>query len=323
MSAYFVYRDEMMPVLPASFLGGSVPGLEELCLVRVPFPELPNLLLSATHLVNLRLWSIPSAGYISPEAIVTCLSVLTRLETLDIGFELYPHTKNRRLPPPTRTLLPVLTRLRFEGFGVYLENFVARIDAPLLNELRITFFHQLISDTLQLAQFVSHTPKFKTHNEACVVVHKEDISVILPQTFHGALQLGSLFEYFEESNQHLSYLLQVCSSSLPQDLFPAVEQLLILYECDIMWDDEHETENSQWLELLHPFIAVKDLYLSEIAMRHIAPFLQELVGESVTEEPVLRSGTFKVAIEQFVAARELAGHPIVVSHWERRQFEDD
>ena len=205
---------EMMPILPASFLGGSSLGLQELCLAHVPLPELPNLLLSTTHLVNLRLWDIPSAGYISPETIVTCLSVLTRLETLDIRFELYP-SKNRRPPPPTRTLLPVLTRLRFKGFDAYLEDFVPRIDAPLPNEFRITFFHQLISDTAQLAQSISHTPKFKTHIEAYVVVDTEVISVTLPQTFHGALQLKILLDHLEESNQHLSYLLEVCSSSLP------------------------------------------------------------------------------------------------------------
>jgi hypothetical protein len=96
------FEDEMMPILPASSLGGSALGLQELCLAHVPFPELQPTL-SATHLVNLRLWDFPSTGYISPETIVTCLPVLTRLETLDIGFELYPCTDNRRPPPPTCT----------------------------------------------------------------------------------------------------------------------------------------------------------------------------------------------------------------------------
>jgi hypothetical protein len=37
-------------VLPDSFLGGSASHLEELYLSRIPFPGLPKLLLSATHL---------------------------------------------------------------------------------------------------------------------------------------------------------------------------------------------------------------------------------------------------------------------------------
>ena len=105
-----------------------------------------------------------------------------------------------------------------------------------------------------------------------------------------------------------------------------MEHLYILY--GMMWDDEHETQNSEWLDLLHLFIAVKELYLSAISTLHIAPFLQELVGERVTEvltalqplfieEPlVIASETVKEDIEQllqFAAARRLAGCPIVVS----------
>ena len=75
-----------MPVVPASFLGGSAPRLQRLFLDSIPFPGFPNLLLSAVHLVELDLIEIPDSGYISPEAMFTCLSVLTRLERLVIEF---------------------------------------------------------------------------------------------------------------------------------------------------------------------------------------------------------------------------------------------
>jgi hypothetical protein len=74
-------EDEMRPVVPESFLGGSAPRLQHLELNRVPFPGLPKLLLSATGLVTLSIWGIPHSGYISPEAMVRCLSTLTRLES--------------------------------------------------------------------------------------------------------------------------------------------------------------------------------------------------------------------------------------------------
>jgi hypothetical protein len=83
----FQHRDETAPVHPASFLGGSAPRLQSLMLHRIPFPGLPNLLLSTTHLVALQLWKIPHSGYFSPEAIATGPSVLTNLESLDIRFE--------------------------------------------------------------------------------------------------------------------------------------------------------------------------------------------------------------------------------------------
>jgi hypothetical protein len=76
-------------------------------------------------------YSTPSFGYVSPAAMVTCPSVLTRLESLRIGYRSCPHQK-RQLPPPppTRTLLPVLIEFGFIGTSEYLEDLVAQIDIP-------------------------------------------------------------------------------------------------------------------------------------------------------------------------------------------------
>jgi hypothetical protein len=43
------------------------------------------------------------------------------------------------------------------------------------------------------------------------------------------------------------------------------------------------TENIQWLEFLHLFPSAKDLVLSEKSFLLVAPALDELDGESVTE----------------------------------------
>jgi hypothetical protein len=96
---------ETAPLHPDSFLVGSAQHLRSLILFRIPFPGLPTLLLSATHLVSLVLWTIPHSGYISPEAMVTGLSVLTRLKVLSIGFESprsHPAKKSRRSPAHRR-----------------------------------------------------------------------------------------------------------------------------------------------------------------------------------------------------------------------------
>jgi hypothetical protein len=94
------------------------------------------------------------------------------------------------------------------------------------------------------------------------------------------------------------------------------------------WHDN--IEDDQWLDLLHPFIAVKDLYISRELVPHVTPTLQELqvVGERVTEVlPALQSLFLEVPpwalsdsqerFGQFVAARQLSSHPIAVSRWER------
>jgi hypothetical protein len=72
-------RDGMLPpAIPESFLGGSAPRLQYLHLKHILFPGLPKLILSATGLVTLFIRKIPHSGYFSPEAMVRCLSTLTR-----------------------------------------------------------------------------------------------------------------------------------------------------------------------------------------------------------------------------------------------------
>jgi hypothetical protein len=91
------------------------------------------------------------------------------------------------------------------------------------------------------------------------------------------------------------------------------------------WQDN--IENSLWLELLQPFTAVKNLYLSEEFESRIMPSLQELVGERMAEVlPTLQniflegldtSGPVQKAIQQCVARRQ-ASQPIAVSRWDGR-----
>ena len=313
-------------VIPASFLGGSAPGLQELILRRILFPGLPRLLLSATHLIHLELWHIPHSGYISPEAMVTCLSALTRLETLEIRFESprsRPDRITRRPPPLTRILLPALATLEFTGVSEYLEDFVARIDAPLLKKLEMSFFHQLIFDIPQLTQFIGRTPKFKAHDKLRVLFYKGVVLVTLPRTF---VEEHNYRILCGPSDWQLSSMAQLCSSFFPQALFPALEHLYILEDRLSDWQDD--IENSQWLELLHPFTVVKDFYISSTFIPRIAPALQELVRERVIEvlpaldtlflgEP-LPSESVLESIWKFVAARELAGHPLSVFRWDGR-----
>jgi hypothetical protein len=121
------------PAIPDGFLGGSAPRLRSLKVECIPFPGITNLLLSATHLVDLDLSDIPHSGYISPEAMATCLSVLTRLDTLYLSLEFRYSRSRQRLPPVTRSILPNLKSFWFKGAGEYLDDLVARIDAPRLD----------------------------------------------------------------------------------------------------------------------------------------------------------------------------------------------
>ena len=310
------FEDKTTPI--DSFLGGSAPL----------FPGLPTLLLSATHLVHLSLRRIPDSGYISPEAMVTCLSVLTRLKSLEIGFKSpwsRPDWNSRRPSPQTRTLLPNLSLLWFIGVSEYLEDFVCRIDAPLLDKLHITFFHKPLFYTAQLTQLISRTPKFETHDEAHVGFSDWRISVTIPQASGGRLYLGILRGAQDLSWEPL-FLAQVCSSSFPWALVSMVEDLYILEygRSGLSWQDD------DWLECLHPFTGVKGLYISQEFVPRIAPTFQQLTREIATEVlPALQTLSLEKpppsepdtapmeTIGQFIAARRLAGHTIAVFLWER------
>jgi len=81
------------------------------------------------------------------------------------------------------------------------------------------------------------------------------------------------------------------------------------------------------LELLLPFPAVKNLYLSKDFAPGIAAPLQEIVGtevlpslQNIFVEGLEPSGPFQENIGQFVAARELSGHSITISVWNGREI---
>jgi hypothetical protein len=166
------YPDEA-PALPDEFLAGSAPQLQYFGLYRIPFPALPKFLLSATDLVYLILKSIPPSASFSPEATLTGLAVMANLKSLTVEFCPScdpPYWNRQRPPPPIRTVLPALTHFRFEGVSEYLEDLMARVDAPLLTFLSITFqatfIHQPIFDIPQVAQFIRRMTRFQALDEA-------------------------------------------------------------------------------------------------------------------------------------------------------------
>jgi len=134
-------RELRPPVLPDSFFGGSVPRLQVLDLTGLPFSAVRNLLLSTSDLVYLCLWDMPISGNASePKEIATCLSAMTKLETIELGFRssLRPYRASRHaLLPITRILLPALTHFWFQGDSGYLVDLAAHLDTPLLDGVTV------------------------------------------------------------------------------------------------------------------------------------------------------------------------------------------
>jgi hypothetical protein len=156
--------DDAAPVFPnpAKFLGGSS-HLRSLELGGISIPGLPNFLLSLTDLVELRIDLTSDSGFLSPNEIVVGISALTKLKAFALEFEYDSERESQHPPPPARAVLPALTSFKFNGVSEYLEDLVAWIDAPQLDHLDIAFysFNQVIFDTPQLLQLISHIPKLQ------------------------------------------------------------------------------------------------------------------------------------------------------------------
>ena len=310
--------------IPDSFLGGTAPGLRCLKLDGVPFPGLPKLLLSTTHLVTLCLQRIPHSEYTSPEVMVNCLSALTNLETLAFEFE-HRNPESRRQPPPMRSVLPALTNFEFKGPIDYWEDFVACVNALRLFHLSITFLYpyRMIFDTPYHVQFIGRTPSLEAPEKARITFGDKTVRVRLSsQTFgNGVLDVGISW-WPISMDERFSCLAQICSSS-----FSAVENLSIIDDRDLEDCSQANIEDRLWLDLLRPFASVKNLCIHRETLPRIAPTLQKLVGDRTTEVlPILPnlftgsrqpSGLVQEGIEQFAVARRLFGHPITVSLWDR------
>ena len=324
---------------PIEFLSGST-HLRSLSLTGIPIPELPKLLLSFTDLVDLRLNNIHMGGLPPPDAMVNALSALTRLKELHFGLEyhgfdrLYPDWETRLLYLPLRAILPSLTTLKFEGASEYLEDLVARIDAPLLDHFDIlfTFFYlsrEIVLDTPRLLQFISRIPKLQEPDKARIGIGSTVSKFHIDLRRSGQTSSIVRLEIFSmEPERQSPCLAQFCRS--PLFPLPTLECLYIdgcKYPAGYQRAGDTTAENTRWLELFRPFTFVKNLFLSTHYALHIASALQGLIGEGAMEvlptlenvfiEDFRPSGSIDEAIGQFVAERHLSGHPITVSRWDK------
>ena len=299
-------NDEAPPVIPDSFLDGSASRLRIFELDGISFPGLPKLLLSANHLVTLRLFYVPHSGYISPRAMVDLLSVLSSLKSLSLEFrspQSRPDPETRRLHPLKRSILPTLGGLYFKGVTEYLEELVTHIDTPQLDHMHITFFNQIDFDYPLLAQFINRTPRLRARDEAHVQFNDGTASVKLRyRTSKSCLDDLHMEISCREPDWQVSSVAQLCNSSLHP--LSTVEDLYIEHEYSrLVWKNE-AIEITLWWEILLPFTAVKNLYLPKEFAQGIATALKELVGARITE--VLPS--LKTIFVEGLQAEKWGGH---------------
>ena len=304
-------------VLPSEFLGGSTPRLREIYLDGIPFPTLPAVLSSASDLVVLYLHRIPHTGYISPEVMVASLATLTRLDFVSIGFQSSTSrsSSTRRASPPTRVVLPVLTSFRFQGASEYLEDLVARIDAPCLASIQIKYFNQLIFQVPQLFRFIGQTQiieQARTMDQKVAIYHHfVSISLSSPAESHQIfLELQISCRGLDWQVSHLAEVLSQSSAVL----FYMHNLSIQAYGLQRHWRDH--MDHIEWLALLCRFTTVERLRVFYPIAGHVADALKEVTAEMAPEIlPALRwlslVGEPAEHVKEFSTTRQLSGLPPV------------
>ena len=314
--------DGNTPVIPVEFLGGSAPRLQEIDFRgSIPYPALPTLLLSTSDLVELSTFSIPPTGYISPEAIVASLAALPRLKSLTFGFQFSTSRPDRILPPPlTRTVLPTLTYFQFKGASEYLEDLVARIDGPQLNQIVITYLNQVIDfQVVRFSNFIDRTvgPEIALFKHARFTFSYHTAAFTMyPHANHSPWDRrpATTIISCQRIDWQVSHIAQVLSH-LSAKLSNVVHLKLKVEYGDISQSDG--ADDVEWLRLLQQFSALQTLHVSQGLARHVALALEGIEGEMVDD--VLPSlnliravGQPASSIKKFIAARQLSGRPITV-----------
>ena len=323
-------------ILPDSFLGGSAPRLRTLLMDAFALPTLPQLLLSATDLVQLFLWDtvFPNyCGYIAPETMTICLSAMTKLDVLDLRF------RSRRFrrsdqgssdpPPLTFVVLPTLVSFNFRGSDEYLDELVARNNAPPLDDVNLTLFGELRLSSAQFLRFVNQAQRIHALSQANVAFCGHRIEVTFLTQARTAVHTNVSLEFPCGESDQLRYLARVCSS--PLCLLFTLERLNIFeYAHSPREWEEDDMEWTHWLNILRRFITVKDMYLSEQVVPRVSFALRELTEHQVTEVLPMLQHLFLEGLEsseavqntfgEFISTRRLSGHPLVIHSWQREHM---
>ena len=206
----------------------------------------------------------------------------------------------------------------------YLEDLVARIDAPLLDDSSIFFEHETIFDIRQFGQFLRRLRNFQALNEAHIYFDREGVyfTPLPPPPTRVSGRRARFQGSCQASDWRLLFIPQALASFFPS--LYVVEHLYIYWPPQLLECFGELIESVYWVKIFEPFTAAKNLYLSKEFAQGIAPALQALVGERVGcvlpaleriyLEDLESSRPVEDAIGQFVAARQLSVHPVAVSH---------
>ncbi|KAH9028373.1 hypothetical protein EDB85DRAFT_1613451 [Lactarius pseudohatsudake] len=287
-----------MLYLPSDFLGGSAPCLQHLSVTSAALGDLPKLLLSTRDLVSLQLENVSPWGYISPEEIVGGLAGLTRLRTLSITFVIPYERWGSPMHPQPCAVLPALTEFEFRGGSGYLDELMAQIDTPRVEDVRIEY-SELDVQAPQFSEFIKHS-QFK-HARVDFSPYNPEIKLDCPQ---GECHKAHYSLIISELGLRDFTVVHLLGQLVP--MLSNVAHLSVLGE-----DSMDEV-----LPFLRLFPAVEAMDVDRKAAGYIAEALEDIAEEMVTEvlpalEWLLLDGDDN-KLEGFLSLRRLSGRPVTI-----------
>ena len=311
--------DELSLVLPETF---QAPGLRHLTLHDIGLPNGFPLLSSTIALSTLSLTHIRDPSYLSPDHLVTLLQYLPYLEELSIGFNIsvpLPSSEGELLLAPTLHVTPPTLRLRrltFRGVDAYLDNLVAQINTPLLEQLNLTLLFDLTFNLVNLAQFLHRAEGLRCH-VARVIFNKDGVAIDASSYEQHGIGNLHIHIYCKPLDWQIDSATQVYSA-LGNVLSAVKELTLDLNEDGMPSDWENTLDNILWIELLLLFTGMRKLHIGFSLILEVSRALGSVAGEFVLEFlPELQELGVQFEINHaiklfhlFVEARESVGRPV-------------
>jgi len=308
-----VNNDRYQVFLPNNFVA---PRLRALHLIRFTIPmghlSLTN---ATTNLLSLRL---EDTGYFPPEYLVECIASMPHLEDMSLIFKKNTYDPNMLEWPRTqitRVVLPRFSRLKFIGIILYLDNLLARISTPFLQDFRFSVLLDE-SSTLAVLRMSAFLGTIQNLDFRTVVVtfNRSSLSI----TYHPE-QAEGVPPYFSFNiddrcpARAVASMVQICSANAPA--LPVVERLDLEANC---YSPGFKTQHTLWYTLLRSFGGVKTLRTDILLATELSDVFDPH-NEAVTNELLPRLSELVVVSEEdlllqpfssFIHARRLAGHPV-------------
>ena len=217
---------------------------------------------SSVNIIELRLHDAFLPCVISQIVLKNVLSEMIQLRSLSLHFR---STTNYHFPLPPcgeHVVLPVLTRLNYQGSMTYLEGILAIIDAPSLNDIEITYDNPSLA-LPKFKTFIDQIEMYRSHRGAHILSSHLRPTVSISLTQPGAPMRLKLQLLCKPFCMQISSLAQICLDSSPF-LFNDKEDLCIsTTRPSVRMNKSHSGE---LLEILNQFTGKKLFHLD---MKHL------------------------------------------------------